>query len=100
MSQEDAVKVAPKVYKVVFENDRIRVLEAKLKKGQKSAMHYHPPNFVYVLEPGNVQFTTPEGKTQKVRMKAGGTFWFEASSHAAQNTGTKTATALIVELKT
>jgi hypothetical protein len=36
---EDAAKVAPHVYKVVFENDRVRVLEARLGPGVKTQMH-------------------------------------------------------------
>ena len=95
----DPVKVAPNVYRVVFENERVRVLEAKAKKGQKSAMHKHPSNFVYVLESGQAKFTSPDGKTQKVQMKAGDALWFDEQEHASENVGTTTARALIVELK-
>ncbi len=95
----DPVKVAPNVYRVVFENERLRVLEAKIKKGKKSAMHNHPNNFVYVLESGQTKFTSPDGKTQKVRMKAGDALWFDEQEHASENVGTTTARALIVELK-
>ena len=31
---EDAAKVAPHVYKVVFENERARVLEVRMKAGE------------------------------------------------------------------
>jgi quercetin dioxygenase-like cupin family protein len=95
----DAIKVAPDVYHVVFENAKIRVLQAKLKRGQKSAMHKHPSNFVFVLQSGQVAFTSPDGKTQKVRMKEGDVMWFDEQEHASQNVGTKTARVLIVEIK-
>jgi hypothetical protein len=36
---DDDVKVAPDVYKVLLENDEVRVLEARLKQGAKSEMH-------------------------------------------------------------
>ena len=39
---EDAVKVAPHVYKVALENDRVRVLETRMKPGDKTSMHSHP----------------------------------------------------------
>ena len=38
----DAVKIAPNAYKVVFENDRVRVLESRMSPGSKSEMHSHP----------------------------------------------------------
>jgi quercetin dioxygenase-like cupin family protein len=96
---EDAIKVASHVYRVVFENAKIRVLEAKLRKGQKTAMHKHPSNFVFVLESGQMEFASPDGKTQKVQMKEGDVMWFDEQEHASQNVGTKTARVLIVEMK-
>ncbi|HEX2170445.1 MAG TPA: hypothetical protein VHF65_09110, partial [Nitrososphaera sp.] len=39
---DDAVKVAPDSYKVVLENDAVRVLEVRIKQGTKSEMHSHP----------------------------------------------------------
>ena len=39
---EDAAKVAPQVYRVVFENERARVLEVRMEAGASTAMHSHP----------------------------------------------------------
>ncbi len=39
---QDAAVVAPEVYKVLFENERVRILEWRDQPGQKSAMHSHP----------------------------------------------------------
>ncbi len=38
----DPVAMAPHVYKVVFENEKVRVLEATDKPGDKAEMHSHP----------------------------------------------------------
>jgi len=38
---EDAAKVAPHVYKVVFENERARVLEVRMKLGESTTRHSH-----------------------------------------------------------
>ena len=43
----DAVKVAPESYKVLLENDRVRVLEYRIKPGYKNAMHSHPDFLLY-----------------------------------------------------
>ena len=39
---EDAVKTDPDKYKVVLENERVRVLEYRDKPGEKTKMHTHP----------------------------------------------------------
>jgi hypothetical protein len=35
MSQQDAVKLSPQYYKVLLENDQVRVVEYRLKPGEK-----------------------------------------------------------------
>jgi quercetin dioxygenase-like cupin family protein len=99
MSSQDAVRLAPKNYKVILENDKIRVLEATLKPGQKTAMHKHPNNFVYMLDAGYAKFTSAEGTSQKMRVKPGQAVWFEEQVHASENLGKKTIRGIIVELK-
>ena len=54
---DDAAKVAPHVYKVVFENERARVLEVTMEAGARSELHAHPDYFVYFLAAGKVRFT-------------------------------------------
>ena len=39
----DAVSVAPEVYRVIFENERVRVLDVTAEPGEKSPMHGHQP---------------------------------------------------------
>ena len=39
---EDPVQTNPDHYTVVFENDRVRVLEYRDKPGHRSTMHIHP----------------------------------------------------------
>ena len=46
---KDAAEAAPNVYTVVFENERVRLLEARVKPGDSSAMHAHPNYLVYGL---------------------------------------------------
>jgi quercetin dioxygenase-like cupin family protein len=95
----DAVKVAPKNYKVLLENEKVRVLEATLRKGQKTKMHTHPNNVVYMADSGYAKFTSPDGTSQKMHVKPGQVVWFENQEHATENLGTKTIRAIIVELK-
>jgi len=95
----DPVKVASKIYHTVFENDRIRLLEANLRKGQKAEMHHHPRHLVYVLESGHERFSYPDGKSEEAWMKAGDAVWVEDQWHASENIGKTKVRALIIELK-
>ena len=49
---EDAAKVAPHVYKVLFENEQVRLLEVIMQPGDSSEMHSHPDYFFYLLSSG------------------------------------------------
>jgi quercetin dioxygenase-like cupin family protein len=96
---EDPVKVAPEVYKVILENDHVRVLSVTLKPGGKTPMHSHPQNVVYALSDSKVRFTTPDGKSVEAELKAGNCMWNEVQTHAGENLGTTPVRALVVELK-
>jgi beta-alanine degradation protein BauB len=96
---EYAVKVAPDVYKVLFENDRVRMLEVVMQPGQSTSMHSHPDNLVYVLSDGKYAFTAPSGEVTELDASPGGVFWMEATDHATENTGGTTVRALMFEPK-
>jgi beta-alanine degradation protein BauB len=95
----DAAEVAPNVYKVLFENERVRLLEARVRPGDNSAMHFHPDYLVYNLGDGKVTFTSSSGQSAELVLKAGETMWREAEEHSAKNLGTTDVAALIFELK-
>jgi beta-alanine degradation protein BauB len=84
---DDAATVAPHVYKVVFENERARVLEVTMEPGARTELHAHPDYFVYLIDPGKVRFTTASGETQEVEFPAGTPMWREAEDHATENIG-------------
>ena len=65
----DAVQAAPKMTKVLFENDKIRVLEERFRKGQKVPTHSHPPYFGYAVTRMRYKLTYPDGKTTLVKLK-------------------------------
>ncbi len=45
----DAVTASPDVYKVIAENDSLRVVAATWKPGQRDVMHSHPAIGIYIL---------------------------------------------------
>ncbi len=94
---QDPVKLTPDQFKVLFENEQVRVLEFNGKAGDKSPMHSHPDHVLYVVTGGKARFTLADGKTQERESKPGEVRWNPAGSHATESlSDTK---AILVELK-
>jgi quercetin dioxygenase-like cupin family protein len=96
---QDPLKVDPKHYKVIFENDQVRVLQAKYGPHEKSVMHEHPDSVAVFVRDSNVKFTYPDGKTEEQKGKAGQAVWNKAGKHLPENLGSKSLEVVVVELK-
>ncbi len=96
---QDPVKVAPDNVKVLLENDRVRVLDARLKPGEKEPMHSHPAGVVYSLSDYKIRVTYPDGKTEEREGKPGLARWSDPVTHAVENVGTTELHAVWIELK-
>lgn len=97
---QDPVKVDPQHYKVIFENDQVRVLRIHYGPHEKSVMHVHPNSVVVYESDTHVKMTTPDGKSVDATGKAGDSQWTPAGSHLPENIGDKPVNAVLVELKT
>lgn len=95
----DAVQVAPDTYRVLVENDRVRVLEAHSKPGEKTEMHSHPAYVGIGITDGHFKFTLPDGESTEIELKAGEALFLEAVEHMTENIGMSEARAILVELK-
>ena len=60
----DAVTAAPKNHKVLFENDRLRVLEVILEPAEEEPVHHHrwPSVFVFDRIKGPIHDFSPDGE--------------------------------------
>jgi hypothetical protein len=99
---QDALKVQPGAYRVVLENDHLRVLEYRSRPGLGVCgvgMHSHPAHLTIALSPATVRVKLPDGKTIVGTNQAGDVFWSEAETHETENIGGKDTRALVVELK-
>jgi quercetin dioxygenase-like cupin family protein len=94
----DAAQVAPDVYRVVFENDRVRVLDVHMRPGATSARHAHPDYVIYLLNPAKVRFTAADGTSAEAEFPAGAV-WRDAEEHAVENISGDDLRAVFVELK-
>ena len=82
-----------------FENDRVRVLELRLKPGEREGMHTHPAYVLYALTDYRVKNTSADGTVRVFERKGGDVFWGEPVTHGGENVGDTEVHALIVELK-
>lgn len=98
-SAQDPVKLSPQYYKVLLDNDDIRVLEYRLKPGQKEPMHSHPRGVVYYFGDARFKITSPNGTSTESAVTPGQTVWREGVTHASENVGDTEAHALGIELK-
>ena len=77
--------------KVLFNDDRVRVVEVTHKPGEESNKEYKrlPFRVVRALTSGTLQRTYPDGRIEKVVIKAGEVRVFKASDiFSAKNVGT------------
>ena len=96
---EDAVRVAPHVYKSVLENDRVRVLEIRTKPGETSELHSHPDMVHYAVTDCDWRLAGPDGEAVEARIPQGQTIFLDATTHRAEDIGTNGSFAIAVELR-
>jgi hypothetical protein len=99
---QDAVATAPRAFRVVLENERLRVLEYRSRPGLGvcgQGMHYHPDRVTVSLTGGKVRVTTADGRTVVREVAPGQVFYAAAETHSTENIGGAGTRTYIVELK-
>jgi hypothetical protein len=96
---QDPVKVDPKHYSVVFENDDVRVLHVLYAPGEKSVMHSHPDSVVVFLQDQKAKMNLPDGKSEEMSGKKGEAKFLPGGAHLPENIGSGPIDVVLVELK-
>ena len=86
-------------YKVVLENDRVRVLEYRDTPGQRTSPHYHPDYVLCALSSFKRRFILSDGREAVREVQLGEIAFGKAQSHIGENVGTSNTHVIIVELK-
>ena len=89
----------PDKYVVVFENERVRVLEYRDSPGQRTSLHAHPDTVMHTLSGFRRRLYAGDGSTRDVEIPAGTTGWLPAQQHAGHNIGDSDTHVLFIELK-
>lgn len=97
---KDPLKVAPKNYKVEFENEQVRVVRVKFAPGETVPMHEHPTNRVSVcLADQDFRITTSDGQVQTPKRKYGEAAWGTPVTHKEENLAKKPFELIMIDLK-
>jgi hypothetical protein len=99
---QDSAIVEPRSFRVVLENDRVRVLEFKSRPGFGvcgEGMHSHPDHVTVSLTGAKLKVTTPDGKVAFKDIPPGTVFFAPAEIHSAEIIGGLGTRSYIIELK-
>lgn len=96
----DAIKSSPANFKLLLENEYVRVLEYSLKPGQKDTPHTHPAKSSYVVSGGKIKVYLENGETIIADEEAGTASWRDyVGKHYVENIGNTTVTIVLTEIK-
>ncbi|HWT91375.1 MAG TPA: hypothetical protein VN238_00120 [Solirubrobacteraceae bacterium] len=94
----DPTQTDPDKYRVLFENERVRVLEYHDRPGDRTSPHAHPDSVMVTLSSFDRRLIHGDQEAQ-VRLEAGQARWVAAQEHSGENVGTTDSRAIFVELK-
>lgn len=86
-------------YKVLLENERVRVLEYRDSPGDRTSPHHHSDFVLCALSEFRRKFVLPGGREVVRDVRLGEVAWSTAQSHIGENVGSTDTHVIIVELK-
>ena len=98
--QIDPVTSSPSMYRVLLENEHVRVVRYQIEPGERDEWHTHPAKVSYVASGGTLRITTEDADSFVVDEH------FDSASrlgaigkHYAENIGKDTVRVILVEVK-
>jgi hypothetical protein len=98
-SSKDPVKLAPKMVKVLYENDRVRVSKLSAGAGARIPMHVAADQAAYALKDCELLSRSADGKDKEIEAEAGKVFWQDASERTLGVKGERDCSLIVFELK-
>jgi DNA-binding LytR/AlgR family response regulator len=99
---QDAAKVDSRNYRVIVENERVRILEYTSHPGSGVCgvgRHSHPAHVTVQMTPVTVRVTGDDDRPHVIDVPAGAIFYEPAIVHVTENLGGGTSQAYVIELK-
>lgn len=98
LESHDPAVTDPDRYAVIFENERVRVLEYRDRPGDRTHAHRHPDSVMYTLS-GFRRRVTHGDRSVEVELPAAAVRWVGGQEHLGENIGDTPSHAIFVELK-
>ncbi len=96
----DPTEVYPEKYRVLLENEHVRIVEYVINPGEKDAWHTHPPKASYIVSGGKLRITPEGADSFVVQEDSGNATWMGAlGRHFGENVGTTAVRIVLVEIK-
>jgi hypothetical protein len=96
---QDATKTDGDKYRVLLENEHVRVLEYRDLPGTTTRQHSHPAFVLYAMAPFKRKLLLPDGKVLMREFKAGDVIYSDEEKHIGENVGTTPTHVIMVEMK-
>jgi quercetin dioxygenase-like cupin family protein len=96
---QDAVHTDGDKYRVLLENEHVRVLAFSDRPGDKTHQHRHPAFVVYALAPFKRKLVLADGRTLTREFKAGDVLYSDGETHIGENIGATPTQVIMIEVK-
>jgi hypothetical protein len=94
----DPLVTDPDLYRLVMENERVRVLEYRDRPADRTRRHRHPDSVMVTLSSFRRRLHGPDEPID-LELEAGTTRWLAAQEHVGENIGETDTVVLFIELK-
>jgi mannose-6-phosphate isomerase-like protein (cupin superfamily) len=102
----DALRAAADHHELLFENDRVRILDTRVAPGERTPVHAHEwPAALYVLSWSDFIRRNAEGKVladsrERAAIEPGAGLWIDPlPPHSVENVGTTELRIVAIEVK-
>ena len=94
----DPTVTNPEHYRVLWENDFVRLLEYIDQPGERTSAHDHPNSVMVTLSSFSRRLSAG-GREFETALNPGQAVWLPAQRHAGENIGETSTHAIFIELK-
>jgi hypothetical protein len=98
MAGQDPVVTDPNLYSVLFENERVRVLQYRDRPGDRTHPHQHPDSVMVTLSSFQRRVSSGDRRAD-IELPAAQARWLGAQEHTGENIGATETHAVFIELK-
>lgn len=80
----DPARVAPHIFEIVLENEKVRVLRVTDRNGETQPLHSHPGRVIVHLSPCAWMEEGDDGSNRMVSHKFGDVYWADPLTHGGR----------------